>query len=193
MRPSLLLLVSSFALGCAVDSTEPPTAPFHARMAAVAAGPEFPNVIRFQDQFWFGIQDPETDLIAFAGLPDDPKQSAACSGSEPYAIVDIQFAGVRQEVIHALAKGDEVNLHVYQLSTFQGFCVSSPIAQGKGRIVYVDNDAFVTGTGANSWGFRMGGDVSLVGGGSAHLIAHNRWQILPDGTFRRVFRQVRLN
>jgi hypothetical protein len=193
MRPSLLLLVPSFALGCAVDSTEPPNAPLHAKMDAVTAGPEFPNVIRFQDQFAFAIADTETDLIVFAGLPDDPTEASFCGGDEPFAIVDFQFAGVRQDVIHILAKGDDVNLHVYQFSTFEGPCVSSPIAVGTGRVMYLDNDAFVTGTGANSWGFRIGGDVSLVGGGSAHLMAHNRFQILPDGTFRRVFRQVRLN
>jgi hypothetical protein len=193
MRPSLLLLATSFALGCAVDSTGPPAAPLVPRLVATTAGPEFPNVVRFQGEFVFAIADTETDLIAFAGLPDDPMQSAFCGGDEPFAIVDFQEAGVQQGVIHALVKGDEVNLHVYQFSTLEGPCVSSPIAEGKGRVMLLDNDVFVTGSGANSWGFRMGGDVSLVGGGSAHLMAHNRFQILPDGTFRRVFRQVRLN
>ena len=193
MRSSPLLLVSSFVLACAVDSTEPRPAPLHTGLAAVTAAPEFPNVVRFQDQIVFSIQDPTTDLIAFAGLPDDPTQSAFCGGDEPFAIVDFHDAGVRQGVDRLVAKGDEVNLDVYQLSTFAGPCVSTPIAEGTGRVMYVDNDAFLAGNGANSWGFRIGGDVSLVGGGSAHLLAHNRWQILPDGTLRRVFRQVRLN
>jgi hypothetical protein len=162
-------------------------------LAAVTAGPEFPNVVRFQDQIVFSIQDPATDLIAFAGLPDDPSQSAFCGGDEPFAIVDFHDAGLRQGVDRLVAKGDEVNLDVYQRSTFVSPCVSTPIAEGTGRVMYVDNDAGVTGDGANSWGFRMGGDVSLVGGGSAHLMAHNRFQILPDGTMRRIFRQVRLN
>lgn len=192
MRPSLLLLVSSFALGCAAESAGPPPVS-QPRLTAAASGPEFPNVIRFQDEFVFGIQDAVTDLIAIAGLPDDPTQERGCDGSEPYAIVDIQEAGVRQGVLHTLVKGDEVNLHVYQLSTFVSPCESSPIAVGEGRIMYVDNDLFGSGTRGNSWGYRMGGDVTLVGGGSAHLVAHNRWQILPDGTLRRVFRQVRLN
>lgn len=192
-HPSPLLLVSSFALACAVDSTSPPSAPLHPRLDVSVAGPESPNVIRFQDQFFFGIQDPETDLIAVAGLPDDPKQAPVCGGSEPFAVVDIQEVGVQPDVVHVLLKGDEVNLNVYQLSTYAGFCVSSPIATGTGRLMYLDNDAYLAGGGGNSWGFRMGGRVSLVGGGSAHLMAHNRFQILPDGTFRRVFRQVRLN
>lgn len=193
MRPSLLLLATSFALGCAVDSTEPPAAPMHVRFDVVAASPEFPNVVRFQDQFVFSIQDPETDLIAFAGAPDDPAQAVPCGGDQPFAIVDFQDAGVRQGVIHRLVTGDDVNLHVFRLSTFVSPCVSIPIAVGEGRLMYVDNDTFLSGTRANSWGFRMGGDVTLVGGGSAHLIAHNRFQVLPDGTFRRVFRQVRLS
>lgn len=194
MRPSLplLLLVTPFAFGCAVDSTAPPSAPLRPRLNAVTAGAEFPNVIRFQSQFVFGIQDPTTNLIAFAGLPDDPAQSVACGGSEPFATVDIQLSGVRQEVFHRLAKGDDVNLHVYQRSTFVNICVSTPIAEGTGRLMNLDNDLFASGTGANTWGFRMVGTVTLAAGGTAHLHAHNRFQILPDGTFRRIFRQVTL-
>jgi hypothetical protein len=193
IHPSPLLLVSSFALACAVDSTSPPSAPLHPQLDVAAAGPEFPNVVRFRDQFVISIQDPETDLIAFAGLPDDPTQSAFCGGDEPFAIVDFHDAGVRQGVDRLVAKGDEVNLDVYQRSTFVSPCVSTPIAEGTGRVMYLDNDAFITANGANSWGFRMEGDVTLVGGGSAQLMAHNHFQILQDGTFRRLFRQVRLN
>lgn len=192
-RRSLLLLATPFALGCAADSVGPPTIPLQPRLSAVTGGPEFPNVVRFQGEFVFAIQDPETDLIALAGAPDDPAAAVPCGGDEPFATVDFQEAGVRQGVIHALVKGDDVNLHVYQRSTFVNPCVSSPIAVGEGRLMYVDNDLFASGTRANSWGFRMGGDVTLVGGGTAHLMAHNRFQILPDGTFRRVFRQVRLS
>jgi hypothetical protein len=192
IRPSLLLLATSFALGCAVDSTGPLSAPLHTRLDVTTAGPEFPNVVRFQDQFVVSIQDPATDLIVFAGLPDDPTQSDICGGDEPFGIIDFQAAGLRQGVEIVVAKG-EVNLDVYRLSTFAGPCVSTPIAEGTGRVVYTDNDAFITGNGGNSWGFHIGGEVALVGGGSAQLVAHNRFQILPDDTFRRVFRQVRLS
>ncbi|HEU4747633.1 MAG TPA: hypothetical protein VFS56_03965, partial [Gemmatimonadaceae bacterium] len=167
--------------------------PVQPRLSVVTAGSEFPNVVRFEGQFVFFIFDPETGLVALAGAPDDPAQAAPCGGDEPFATVDFQEAGVRQGVIHALVKGDEVNLHVFQLSTFVNACVSTPIASGKGRLMYTDNDVFLSGTRANSWGFRMGGDVTLVGGGTAHLMAHNHFQVLPDGTFRRLFRQVRLN
>ncbi|HEX6627675.1 MAG TPA: hypothetical protein VF105_06965 [Gemmatimonadaceae bacterium] len=193
VRLSPLLLVASFALACAVDTTEPRPGHLHAGFAAVSAAPEFPNVVRYQDQLVFSIGDPETDLIAFAGLPDDPTQNVFCGGDAAFAIVDFQDAGVRQGVIHSLAKGDEVNLDVYQRSTFVDPCVSTPIAEGTGRVMYLDNDALVTGDGANAWGFRIEGSVTLFGGGTAHLLAHNRFQILPDGTFRRVLRQVRLN
>jgi hypothetical protein len=193
MRASPLLLTSFFALACAVDSTEPRPLPLQPRLAAVTAEPEFPNVVRFQLEFVVSIQDPEADLYAFAGLPDDPAQSAFCGGDDAFAVLDFQDAGIRKGAVHSWGKGSDVNLHVYQRSTFVDPCISSPIAAGKGRVMYVDNDAFLTGDAGVSWGFRMGGDVTLVGGGSAHLIAHNRFLIHPDGTFRRVFREVRLN
>ena len=190
---SLLLLGTSFALGCAVDATGPRSDLLHARLDVTVAGPEFPNVVRFQDQFVVSIGDPETNLIAFAGLPDDPTQSGFCGGDEPFAIIDFHDAGLRQGIERLVAKGDEVNLDVYQRSTFVSPCLSTPIAEGTGSVMYLDNDAFLAANGSNTWGFRIGGDVSVVGNGNAHLMAHNRFQILPDGTFRRVFRQVRLS
>lgn len=81
MRPFLLLLVTSFALGCAADTTEPRTARLSPQFAVATTAAEFPNVVRFRDQYVFGIQDPETDLLAIAGLPNDPKQSYWCGGA----------------------------------------------------------------------------------------------------------------
>jgi hypothetical protein len=34
--------------------------------------------------------------------------------------------------------------------------------------------------------------VTLASGGTTHLLAHNRWQIKPDGTLRLIFRDVKL-
>lgn len=156
-------------------------------------GPDVPNVIRYGANFAFGIQDPATNLIAFAGLPANPRNFVSCGGTELASVADVQNAGVRQEVIHALVKADDVALHVYDRAAYRGICVSTPIASGVGRLAYVDNDRDVTGEGANSWGFRMNGAVTLLlEGTSAHLEAHNRFIIWPDGSFRRIYRQVRL-
>lgn len=194
MRLLPLLLVTCVALGCAVDSTEPRPLPLQPQFAVTQAQ-EVPNVVRFGSQYFFGITDTETDLIAFAGLPADPKNWYGCGGNEPLETVDFQYVGLLQDAIKGLMKDGDVNLHVYQFSTYRGFCVSTPLAQGKGRAMYVDNNVFFSPdlTNSNSWGWRMEGPVTLTAGGTANLMAHNRWQFLPNGTFRRIFRQVRLS
>jgi len=192
MRPFRPLFLPLLALACSGDPTAPRTADLHPSFAVASSAAE-PNVIRFSDQFAVAIFDPETDLVAIAGLPADPMQSVACGGTEPFAFADFQFVGVLQDAIKALVKGDPVNLHVYRFSTFEDICVSTPIAQGVGRVMYTDNDIFFTGGGNNAWGFRMEGPVTLASGGTSNLMAHNRFQIMPDGSFRRIFRQVRLS
>jgi hypothetical protein len=192
MRASLLLLLTPFAVGCAVDTTGPRPIPFQSRLSVAAASEESPKIMRFRDQFVFGILDTKTDLIAFAGLPDDISRSLDCGGTDPFAVVDFKSVEVREGIIHLLVRGEDVNLDVYQLSTFEDVCTSTPIAHGKGTIKYHDNDVFETGT-ENTFGWWAGGPVSLASGGSANLLMHNQWQLLPDGTFRRIFRQVKLS
>ena len=154
---------------------------------------ELPNVLRFSAGFATGIQDPGTGLVAVAGLPDDPTQDILCGGTEPIASADFQEVGLLQEVIHSLAVGGDVNIHVYDRSTFQNTCVSTPIAQGTGRVMYTDNDRFVSGTRANTWGFRFQGPVTLATGETTNLEAHNRFIVSPSGEFRLIHRQVRLS
>lgn len=192
MRRFIPMLLAFLALACSGDPTAPRTPDLHPSFGVASSAAE-PNVIRFSDQFAVAIFDPETDLVAFAGLPADPMKSTDCGGAEPFAFADWHFAGVLQDAIKALVKADPVNLHVYRLSTFVDICVSTPIAQGVGRVMYTDSDVFYTGGRNDAWGFRMGGTVSLASGGTAHLLAHNRWQIFPNGTLRRIFRQVKLS
>lgn len=192
---SLLAAAGLTLLNACADS---PVAPDYLTVSSpnfnFSNGPDdLSNVIRFNGAFFFGIQDPKTDLTAIAGLPVNPKTSIACGGTEPFAEADIQHAGVRQEVIHLLATSAEMNLHVYTRSSFRGFCRSTPIATGSGRGWVVDNDLRNDGPGANSWGFHMGGEVTLTDGSKSNLEAHNRFIISPEGEFRRIHRQVRLS
>jgi hypothetical protein len=193
MRSLQLILVASFVLGCAADSTAPPTSPLHPQFSVAAAGPEYPNVVRFEGQTWFFVQDPETDLIAWAGLSEHPEQSVLCGGAEPIDFFDFQFVGLLQDAVKGVISGGDVSLNVYRLSTFAGFCGSSPIAYGTGRVTYVDNDIYGSLTRLNSNGIRMEGTLSLAAGGQANLIAHNRFQYHTDGAIERIFRQVRLS
>ena len=170
--------------------------PDQVRLSVVASNAESPNVIRFSNNtFSFGIIDTKTDLVAFAGLPNNPKNATACDNGtdDSYSFVDIHEAGVRQDAIKFMAKGNDVNLDVYRLSTFEGFCVSNTIAHGVGKISYHDNDFFETGGGNNTFGWHMDGPVTLTDGSVSNLMAHNLWQLLPNGLFRRIYRQVKLS
>lgn len=193
MRPIPLLLVASLALGCAADPIAPRTAPVDPQLQLAQAAAEFPNVIRVQDYFVFGIQDPSTDLLAVAGLPDDPPRTwFYCGGTDFGAVVDLQFAGVLKSAINTLMKGSDVNIDVYRRSTFFSICDSPVLAHGKGRVMYVDNALeFIPGK-LDSYGFRIEGPVTLAASGTAMLLAHNRWHILPDGTPQLIFRKVNL-
>jgi hypothetical protein len=192
-----ILLVSALALGCTADTTAPISAPFGVRLSIVGAANDQPNVVRYQTQFAAGIIDTKTDLLAFAGLPNNPKQALGCIGGTDasYGVLSVQDVGVMHDALREIAKADGVNLDVYRLSTFEGFCVSDPVAHGTGRVVYHDNDFYETGGGNNTFGWDMGGEVTLAGtnGATANLLAHNLWQLLPTGTFRRILRQVTLS
>jgi hypothetical protein len=189
-----LLFLSVLLVGCAVDQTAPRQVRRVSVLNYLNALSDVPNVIRFGSEFSFGIIDTDTDLAAFAGLPDNPKASIACiDGTDAFQSADIQISGVRSDVLKFIAKSGDMHLDVYRLSTFEGFCVSDPIAHGVGRISYHDNDYFETGGGNNTYGWQMGGPVNLTNGQSANLFAHNLWQLLPNGTFRRIYRQVKLS
>jgi hypothetical protein len=188
--PATILALS---LACTDAPAGPDNTAFAPQFNFLTGPSELPNVFRFGTQFVTAIFDPQTGLVALAGAPADPAAAVPCGGDDPFAFVAVQDAGVIQDVLHRLVVGPEVNLHVYDFATFINPCVSTPIAQGTGRVMYVDNDAFNAGPGANSWGFRMHGEVTLTSGESAHLEAHNRFIIWPNGEFRRIYRQVRLS
>ena len=141
-----------------------------------------PNVVRFRNEFVFLIQDRESDLLAIAGLPDNPKEVIECGGTEElhFAVADIQWVGVQTEVTKALARGADYNLDVYQLSSFAGVCASDPIAHGIGKVRYNENDVFRTSGRTDTYGFWMLGPVTLASDGAANLLAHGLYQITPD-------------
>ena len=195
MKRSLAFVATIPALlfACSDAPAGPDPAPAAPRFSFLNGPDELPNVFRFETEFVVLIFDPVTGLVALAGAPDDPSEAVPCGGTEPFAFVAVQEAGVIQDVLHGLVVGPEVNLHVYDFATFVDPCVSTPIAQGTGRVMYTDNDLFNAGPGANSWGFRMHGDVTLLSGERAHLVASNHFIIWPDGTFSRIYRRVRLS
>jgi hypothetical protein len=190
MRPIPALSLAVLALACSGDPSAPRASNLHPSFVVTLSATQ-PNVIRFRDQYAVGILDPEDDLIAFAGLATNPDDLIDCGGTEPYQSADFQFVGDIQRAIKALIQIKNANLHVFRLSTFVG-CGSVPIASGTGQVTNTDSDIFYTGGKNDSWGFRIEGTVTLASGGTTHLLAHNRWQIKPDGTMRLIFRDVKL-
>jgi hypothetical protein len=183
------------AVGCADVPITGVMSEASPRSAGLGNGPsELPNVFRFEGMVGGAvIVDPKTDLIAIDGLPENPAELAECGGtSEILNLGDFQVSGDLSGVFHLLARA-ELNIHVYRLSTFVDICTSPPLARGTGRLTINDNDAGVSGTRTNSFGHRLNGRVTLAGGGSAHLAAHARLQIHPDGTFREVNSGVTLS
>lgn len=149
------------------------------------------NVFRGPGEFAVGFADVDDDLFAIAGLPSNPDDFVGCGGVEGFQLTNWQFVGLLQGTVKALVKNVDANLFVFKWSTFVG-CGSVPIAGGVGQVTYTDSDIFYTGGKEDSWGFQMEGTVTLAGGGKAHLLAHTRLHIQPDGTFRETFTDIKL-
>ncbi len=193
---------SSIAILCALSLTgceQAPSGP--SALSVPAAAPRFdflngppapgPNVIRYADNtIGFFIDDVEANLIAIEGLPPDPRELIACGGTGDVATVAVQEVGLLRDVIHRHVRGDDVPIHLFSLSGFDGdilglICNGTPIATGSGRLVVTENP--------NSAGYHMNGTVTDVAtGGLLRLTAFARQMILPDGALRIMTTYVRL-
>jgi hypothetical protein len=195
-KPFLTAAVAGvFLLGC--TDTLPTDSEPHiaAPQFNYSNGPSsLPNVFRFEGIVGGAATvDARTDLVAFDGLPENPAELAFCEGTEEiFNLGDFQISGDLSGVFHLLAQA-ELNIHVYRLSTFVDLCTSVPLARGQGRLIINDNDAGVSGTRTNSFGYRLNGPVELVGGGAAHLAAESRFLIKKDGAFVLVSNRVNLS
>lgn len=195
--PSIaLVLLSLAALACEHPDASPTDLP----QFNFTNGPdELPNVIRGQFAFAVGILDPATGLRVIAGLPTVPASHISCqalgpqfTGTDDFQLQDEQFVG--SEPLMYLSQTAEVNLHVYQASTFMGFCRSTIYAQGTGRLLSTDNDFTFSGSRTNAFGFHMTGAVTVAGTGeTAQLNAFVRFQIGQTGALQILTRKVQLN
>jgi hypothetical protein len=195
MRPSQILLLLPLVVACNTDPTGARPVPIPPRLNFMNGPAELPNLVRFNGIQVLAIGDAKTDLAVFAGLPENVKQATACIGGtdDSWGIGDFQFAGIRQQVIKAVVSNTDATLNVYRLSTFEGFCVSDPIATGRGTLRYHDNDVFLTSGRRDTFGFEISGPVTLAMGGTANLDAHTLLYTLPDGTFGQEVSQVKLS
>jgi hypothetical protein len=184
--PSLAILsLITVALLAGCDSAEtapvaPPTAP---RFNFVNGPAVLPNVIRFStNDGGFYVPDPASGLVTIEGLPADPSTFFGCDGGQiPASTLTWQQVGWLRDVIHGHIVGQDVNIHVFQLSDLDAnqpdpflhlFCTGTPIAAGTGDITAVDNDYFGTGGKNNAVMLRIRGTVTdLRTGESLRLTA----------------------
>lgn len=186
------LLLALLALGC--ERGTPLAGDVSSIQFDFMNGPsDLPNVFRSNatGQSGAGIllvwPDFETDLVIVVNAPANPSDLLACGGTERPDLTPVQSVGELQEVIKELRLLRDVNLHLYRpvppgFTQFRELCQASPIAQGTGNATSTDNDRFVTGSGANAFGFRAQGIVDLIEGESARVTGARQLLIKPDGT-----------
>lgn len=193
---AMLAVAALMASGCGDSEPAAPTAAAVAKPQNLYSnGPSTLNVFRTTDGFVFGLPDLQTGLLAWVGLPTDPTQDAGCGngGNQTLQQVPMQFAGVYQAV-NLLAVAQEINIHVYDISTFEDTCFSPFIAAGTVHMVFGDNDVAAAGPGADAFGFTIQGIVTgYPGGEPLRVQGEVRSLISPiDGSFQRVTTRLTL-
>ena len=195
--PRALYLLMFTVIACdtpTVPETETPQYNF-------TNGPdELPNVTRYENRFSLNIPDPETGLRAFVGLPTVPGSFIGCqvfgppfNGTEQYQILPEQIVGDEAPFVQ-LINADDVNIHVFKIATFFGFCRSQVYAQGTGKFTNNDNDLTFSGERWNVWGGHIRGDVTITETGEkAHLNAYIRLRARPGVPAEILARSVTLN
>jgi hypothetical protein len=144
-------------------------------------------VVRTAWNTYFTMWDPETELLV-AHVFRDPY--SACVPSTPYELYPLDRQRVVSEdavnLVRQLVKAEEISIKVWH-STTPDWTValrcSPPIAEGVGKLVTVDNDAFAylpdnDRMRANSFG--------IMGHGT--LLGPEGQQYAYSGTFRFVWR-----
>jgi hypothetical protein len=164
-RPSLLLptLAGALALGCA-DSQSP---------TGVAAGPTGPafSVDRSTEPFGFAFRDDR--FVLFLGLTLGDVFTLVCVGGQ-LDVEEVQALTVTRPdgSLKTLQRG-RLTLVALQLPG-PNFCADPTVAfVGTGRVLYTDNDVFVTGNRANASQIQVNGTVTDASGQVYHLTAIN--------------------
>jgi len=138
--------------------------------AAAAAG-----VIRYSDQANFFVVDSEHGLVSYHGT--NLSFAQICSGV-PFEFDPLRFQFIHSPsgALHALFSGDEHHVIIYPSSGWPnpdhigpGDCptlVSLPVlASGTAHVVSTDNDATLSGQGADAFGWTAQGVLFYPSGG----------------------------
>ena len=189
MRRSLLLVslcfASAFTLAC--GDQPGPSAP-----DLRTGEPDGPGafVVRFEEPVAILLSTEESGLTVLAGVTA-AELAEFCAGGEPTFETGTRLNVFRPDgSLHSVLKAEDLSVLVWQ-GAFADVC-TPPFATGTGRFMYVDNDVFVSGSGANAFGFRINGDVSSTTGQRYHVTANFHAIISPSDEFRGTKEEIRL-
>jgi hypothetical protein len=173
MRYSLLLSVAALASALALGCTDRPvpTGPAGSLPASLPTN-RSPDgwgalVSRAPDDFSALIIDEERGLTALLGSTPEEIAPACLSGMEPESTLT-QLVIRPDSSVKAVAKGRELGVTVWAALSGDlcGELVGvTPLASGTARVIYVDNDAFLSFERANAFSVRAHGTVTSLATG----------------------------
>jgi hypothetical protein len=183
-----VMLASAFVLSCGEQPvpSEPATAPLTLGTEQNAQG-RGAQVFRFNDLFFTVIVDFERGLTTVLGATPEEHVAACQSGIPPE---EASFKDVLRPggVLKRQVKGAEMGVTIWAATSDDicGELMAVPfLAGGTARVRVVDNDVFVSGTRANSFGVRAHGTVTnLATGEEFKLLAKTQAIIFRNGELR---------
>lgn len=189
--PAALLLLAALVVGCSDQNA--PTASTQTLLNPLfnfMNGPDNPGksgVFRFESVVFVASTDPDRDLLAFHFQADD---WIGCGGSSGFEESDVQWVTNPQEAheaVKSLAQSGETPVFIYWLSDpepdFCKFLAENWLYKGTHSVLVHDNDLFVSGPGANSFGWSAHGTVYDPSGTRCKYSENQNALISPDGEF----------
>ena len=169
-------------------------------------GPANPGPFVIRGDFNAALLNVNSDgsLLSINGLGTlDPDESFLCGGASVFDVADFQDIAHSSGAVNSLAQQKVVTQHIYaDAATWfatdddEGICaaINLPrLAEGRGQLIATDNDLPVSGTRANTFGFRMQGTLDdLVNGGKAHYNEVLQLLIGKNGSFRVLRSEINL-
>jgi hypothetical protein len=166
---------------------------------AGAAPPEDPPgpVIRFAEPFAVAFVDPADELVALGGPP--PELGCFGLGFEDN-LAEFQIVELPSGPVKVLIRDDEMPIFLYAVSSIDELCESvfdgaipEPIATGTVQVVLTDNDADVSLTRANAFGYTATGTLVRADGTGCRFSATFRALITKEDEFRLLVEDIHSN
>jgi hypothetical protein len=161
-----------------------------ATVSAAAAPPEDPPgpVVRFTEPFAVAFEDPADQLVALGG----PRPELGCFGlGFEDNLAEFQIVELPSGPVMVLIRDDDMPMFLYAASSTDELCeaveggtIPEPIATGTVRVVLTDNDAEVSLTRANAFGYTAIGTLERADGTACRFSATFRALITKEEEFQ---------